>query len=165
VPAIEVIDVASAPPSAPAPAIVIGSPWLKPAADATVSVWLPLAISPVVAACGSSRPASPLVGMNVEVSRVEWRVKPADTAGTIAVALVVDGQVTKLGEIEGTPETCAMRRAEATATELLCGSDGDFSAELVEHELVVRDATREVARIPVGPSVALTVAPYEIPTK
>jgi hypothetical protein len=112
-------------------------------------------------ACGNPKPASPLAGMDVSMSTVEWRVKPGD-AGRIDVALVVDGQVNKLGELDGTPEECAIRRAEATATELVC-SGGDFSAELVEHELVVRDAARELKRIPVGPSVAITVAPYALP--
>jgi len=114
----------------------------------------------IVVACGGNPRPTPLAGMNVSMSTVEWRVKPAD-AGKIAVALVVDGQVNKLGELDGAPEECAIRRADSTATELVCAG-GDFAAELVEHELVVRDAAREVVRIPVGPSVAISVAPYRI---
>jgi hypothetical protein len=140
-------------------------------------------IALLVVACSPPPPAaSPLAGMDVSMSRVAWRVKPTDP-GKIEVALVVDGQVTTLGELDGEPEACAMRRAEATATELVCGADGDFVAELVTgsstssgvvedlaaptgtaHELIVRAGTREVARIPVGPSVAISVAPYALPT-
>lgn len=120
------------------------------------------ALSALVIACGGQpKPVEPLAGMNVVMSSVEWRVRPGD-GGKIDVALVVDGQVNKLDELDGTPETCAIRRAEPTATELVC-ADAAFTAELVDHELVVRDATRELRRIPVGPSVAISVAPYAIP--
>lgn len=120
------------------------------------------ALSILVAACaGRDKPVEPLAGMNVVMSSVEWRVRPGDD-GAMNVVLVVDGQVNKLAELDGTPETCAIRRAEPTATELVC-ADADFSAELVDHELVVRDATRELRRIPVGPSVAISVAPYALP--
>ncbi len=122
-----------------------------------------VAVIVFVVACGArDKPVEPLAGMNVVMSSVEWRVRPGDD-GKMTVALVVDGQVNKLAELDGAPETCAIRRAEATATALVC-AEAEFSAELVDHELVVRDATHELRRIPVGPSVAISVAPYALPT-
>ncbi len=108
--------------------------------------------------------------MDVSVSRVEWRVQPSD-AEHVDLTLVVDGGSTKLGSIEATPETCAMLRAAAKVTEMLCGTDSFVATvqpaepgQLGEMgELVVTHAGREVKEIPIGPSIAITVAPYQIP--
>jgi hypothetical protein len=123
-----------------------------------------------LAACGSPRPVSPLAGMDVAVSTVEWRAKPGDP-GQVEISIVVDGYANKVGTIEGTPESCAMRRAEAKATELVCGRGESFAAELEPGELVVTRTwmteqgpmQREVKRVPTGPSQALTVSPYALP--
>ena len=111
-------------------------------------------------ACGESPPPSPLTGMRVSVSTVEWRAEASD-AEHVDVKIVVDGMVTKLGSVEATPETCALRSAAAKVTELLCGNDS-FVANVEPSELVVTHG-REEKRLPIGPSVAITVAPYRMP--
>jgi len=98
--------------------------------------------------------------MDVSVSTVEWRAEASD-AEHVDVKIVVDGMVTKLGSVEATPETCALRRAAANVTELLCGSDS-FVANVQPGELVVTHG-RDEKRLPIGPSVAITVAPYRMP--
>jgi hypothetical protein len=121
----------------------------------------------LVVACGPPPPRAPLAGMDVVVSNVEWRVQASD-AEHVEVSLVVDGGVTKLGSVEATPEQCAMRAAAAKVTELLCGSE-DLVAALEPGELVVTElvgkSQRELRRIPVGPSIAIIVAPYRIPER
>jgi hypothetical protein len=121
----------------------------------------------LVVACGPPPPRAPLAGMDVVVSNVEWRVQASD-AEHVEVSLVVDGGVTKLGSVEATPEQCAMRAAAAKVTELLCGSE-DLVAALEPGELVVTElvgkSQRELRRIPIGPSIAIIVAPYRIPER
>jgi hypothetical protein len=119
-------------------------------------------------ACGPARPASPLAGMAVSMSTVEWRAKASDDPGKVDVTLVVDGQKHALGAVDGTVETCAIRKAEATATELVCGTSTLLAAELraddeLGHVLAVGDGTRQLVVIPIGPSVAISVAPYAMP--
>jgi len=115
----------------------------------------------LLVACGSARPPSPLAGMDVSVSTVEWRIEPTD-GGHVDVKLVVDGMVNPLGSVAATPETCAIRSAAAKVTEMLCG-DASFLATVEPGELVVKRDDRETRRIPIGPSVAITVAPYRMP--
>ena len=98
--------------------------------------------------------------MDVSVSTVEWRAEASD-AEHVDVKIVVDGMVTKLGSVEATPETCALRSAAAKVTELLCGNDS-FVANVEPGELVVTHGRTE-KRLPIGPSVAITVAPYRMP--
>ena len=98
--------------------------------------------------------------MDVSVSKVEWRAEPSD-AEHVDVVIIVDGQTTKLGSVEATPETCALRSAAPKTTELICGSES-FVANVVEGELVVTNGSSE-KRIPIGPSVAISVAPYRMP--
>jgi hypothetical protein len=98
--------------------------------------------------------------MDVSVSMVEWTAKPSDP-DHVDVAIVVDGGVNKLGNVEATPETCAIRSAAAKVTELLCGTDS-FVAEVGDGELVITHG-RDVKHLPIGPSIAITVAPYRIP--
>ena len=118
----------------------------------------------VLAACAEPKRTSPLEGFAVQVSTVEWRaVGETEDAAKVDIALVVDGQKTALGALDGTVETCAIARAEATATELVCGRNQHFAAEIVEHELVVNDGRHEIKRIPIGPSVAISVAPLALP--
>src|SRR5512142_3392026 len=74
------------------------------------------ACAAVAVGCGSSRPASPLAGMNVSVSTVEWRA-PIGDPGIVDVEVVVDGNIAKLGSIATTPENCAIRTAAAKTTE------------------------------------------------
>lgn len=99
--------------------------------------------------------------MNVSVSTVEWRAEASD-ADHVDVKIVVDGMVTKLASVEATPETCALRSAAAKVTELLCGTDS-FVANVEPGELVVVHGSK-TQRLPIGPSVAITVAPYRMPT-
>jgi hypothetical protein len=99
--------------------------------------------------------------MDVSVSLVEWRA-PASDAEHVDVEIVVDGQVAKLGSVAATPETCAIRSAAAKTTELVCG-DETFDANLEPGYLVITRGAREVRRMEVGPSVAISVAPYQIP--
>jgi hypothetical protein len=105
--------------------------------------------------------------MGVVVSNVEWRVQASD-ADHVEVALVVDGGVTKLGVVEATPELCAIRVAAAKVTELLCGSE-ELVAEVQPGELVVTQLVGQrphvLARIAIGPSIAIIVAPYRIPDR
>jgi hypothetical protein len=119
----------------------------------------------VVAACASAPPPSPLTGWDVSVSLVEWRAHAAD-AEHVALELVVDGGVTKLGTIDGTPESCAIGSAAPKQTELVCGNEA-FVAEVAPGELVVTEVIgaqrRDSARIPIGPSVAINVAPLRLP--
>jgi hypothetical protein len=121
----------------------------------------------LLVACGPPPARAPLAGMDVVVSNVEWRVQASD-AEHVEVSLVVDGGVTKLGSVEATPEQCAMRAAAAKVTELLCGSE-DLVAALEPGELVVTElvgnSQRELRRIPIGPSIAIIVAPYRIPER
>lgn len=121
----------------------------------------------LIVACGPPPPRAPLAGMDVVVSNVEWRVQASD-AEHVEISLVVDGGVTKLGSVEATPEQCAMRAAAAKVTELLCGSE-DLVAALEPGELVVTElvgkSQRELRRIPIGPSIAIIVAPYRIPER
>ena len=98
--------------------------------------------------------------MDVSVSTVEWRAEASD-ADHVDVKIVVDGMVTKLASVEATPETCALRSAAAKLTELLCGNDS-FVATVEPGELVVMHGHVE-KRLPIGPSVAITVAPYRMP--
>jgi hypothetical protein len=98
--------------------------------------------------------------MDVSVSTVEWRAEASD-AEHVDVKIVVDGIVSKLGSVEATPETCALRSAAAKVTELLCGTDS-FVANVEPGELVVTHG-REEKRLSIGPSVAITVAPYRMP--
>jgi hypothetical protein len=98
--------------------------------------------------------------MNVSISTVEWRAE-ANDAEHVDVKIVVDGMVTKLGSVEATPETCALRSAAAKVTELLCGTDS-FVANVEVGELVVVHGG-DTKRLPIGPSVAITVAPYRMP--
>lgn len=95
------------------------------------------------------------------MSTVEWRIEPTD-AGHVDVKLVVDGMVNPLGSVAATPESCAIRSAAAKVTEMLCG-DASFLATVEPGELVVKRDDRETKRIPIGPSVAITVAPYRMP--
>ena len=99
--------------------------------------------------------------MDVTVSRVEWRAKASD-AEHVDVVIVVDGMATKLGSVEATPETCAMRSAAAKTTEFICGNNDSFVANVVEGELVVTHG-RDEKRIPIAPSIAISVAPYQMP--
>jgi hypothetical protein len=98
--------------------------------------------------------------MDVSVSTVEWTAKASDPEH-VDVAIVVDGGVNKLGNVEATPETCAIRSAAAKVTELLCGVDS-FVAEVEPGELVITHR-REAKHVPIGPSIAITIAPYRIP--
>jgi len=126
-------------------------------------LWTAAAIcAAVTVGCGSSRPASPLAGMNVSVSTVEWRA-PIGDPGIVDVEIVVDGNITKLGSIAATPENCAIRTAAAKTTEFLC-ADSTFDANLEPGYVVVSRDGREVRRIEIGSSVAISVAPYQIPT-
>jgi hypothetical protein len=115
----------------------------------------------LVAACRSAPPPSPLAGMDVSVTTVEWRIVPTD-GDHVDVKLVVDGMVNPLGSVAATPETCAIRSAAAKLTEMLCG-DATFVATVEPGELVVTRDDREAKRIPIGPSVAISVAPYRMP--
>ncbi len=121
----------------------------------------------LVLACGPPPRRAPLAGMDVVVSNVEWRVQATD-AEHVEVTLVVDGGVNKLGSVEATPELCAIRAAAAKITDLMCGSE-EFVAELQPGELVVTElvgkSQRELTRIPIGPSIAIIVAPYRIPER
>ncbi len=121
----------------------------------------------LLVACGAPESRAPLAGMDVSVSNVEWRVQVAD-ATHVELELVVDGGVNKLGAIEATPETCAIRAAAAKVTELVCNAE-DFVAEVQPGELVVTEVVgksqRELKRIPIGPSIAIVVAPYRIPER
>lgn len=121
----------------------------------------------LVLACGPPPPRAPLAGMDVVVSNVEWRVQASD-ADHVDVVLVVDGGVNKLGSVEATPEFCAIRAAAAKVTALMCGAE-EFVAELQPGELVVTElvgkSQRELKRIPIGPSIAIIVAPYRIPER
>jgi hypothetical protein len=99
--------------------------------------------------------------MDVSVSLVEWRA-PASDPEHVDVEIVVDGQVAKLGSVAATPETCAIRSAAAKTTELVCG-DETFDANLEPGYLVIARGKREVRRIEIGVSVAISVAPYQIP--
>jgi hypothetical protein len=124
-------------------------------------VWNACAVI-LVGACGSAPPPSPLAGMNVRLSVVEWRA-PASDPQHVDVEIVVDGVIAKLGSVEATPETCAIRSAAAKTTELVCG-DSTFDANLEPGYLVVtRAGTREVRRMEIGDAVAISVAPYRIP--
>jgi hypothetical protein len=114
-----------------------------------------------VVGCQSAPPPSPLTGMNVSVSLVEWRA-PASDPQHVDVEIVVDGMVAKLGSVEATPETCAIRSAAAKTTELVCG-DETFDANLEPGYLVITRGSREVRRMEIGASVAISVAPYQIP--
>lgn len=116
----------------------------------------------LLAACGSSPPPSPLTGLDVSMSLVEWRIVPTDDQH-VDVKLVVDGMVNPLGSVAATPETCAIRSAAAKVTEMLCG-DSSFLATVEPGELVIKRDDRETRRIPIGPSVAISVAPYRMPT-
>jgi hypothetical protein len=100
--------------------------------------------------------------MNVSMAVVEWRA-PASDAYHVDVEIVVDGTVAKLGSVAATPETCAIRSAAAKTTELVCG-DETFDANLEPGYLVITRGAREVRRIEIGSSVAISVAPYQIPT-
>jgi hypothetical protein len=124
-------------------------------------VWLVKALLVLLVACGSAPPPSPLAGMDVSVSAVEWRIEPSDAAH-VDVKLVVDGMVNPLGSVAASPETCAIRSAAAKVTEMLCG-DSSFVATVQPGELVVTRNDREAKRIPIGPSVAISVAPYRMP--
>ena len=122
----------------------------------------------VCVACGPPKPTSPLAGLDVSMSTVEWRAKASDDPGRVEVTLVVDGQKNALGAVDGTVETCAIRKADSTATELVCGATTLLAAELradpeMGHVLVVGDGTRQIKIIPIGPSVAISVAPYAMP--
>jgi len=99
--------------------------------------------------------------MNVNVSLVEWRA-PASDPAHVDVEIVVDGVVAKLASVEATPETCAIRSAAAKTTELVCG-DQTFDANLEPGYLVIQRGGREVRRMEIGNSVAISVAPYQIP--
>ena len=99
--------------------------------------------------------------MNVSVSTVEWRA-PIGDPGYVDVEIVVDGTVAKLGSIATTPENCAIRSAAAKATEFLCG-DSTFDANLEPGYVVILRDGKEVRRIEIGSSVAISVAPYQIP--
>ncbi|HET9989511.1 MAG TPA: hypothetical protein VFQ65_13360 [Kofleriaceae bacterium] len=102
-----------------------------------------------------------MTGFDVSVSTVEWRA-PASDAEHVDVEIVVDGTVAKLGSVAATPENCAIRSAAAKTTELLCG-DETFDANLEPGYLVILRGGREVRRVEIGPSVAISVAPYQIP--
>jgi hypothetical protein len=99
--------------------------------------------------------------MNVSISHVEWRA-PASDPEHVDVEIVVDGNIAKLGSVAATPDTCAIRSAAAKTTELLCG-DETFDANLEPGYLVITRGAREVRRVEIGPSVAISVAPYQIP--
>ena len=111
-------------------------------------------------ACASAPPPSPLTGFDVSVSTVEWRA-PASDAEHVDVELVVDGNVAKLGSVAATPDNCAIRSAAAKTTELLCG-DETFDANLEPGYLVITRDGREVRRVEIGASIAISVAPYRI---
>ena len=120
----------------------------------------------IVAACGSPKPVSPIADLGVNVVSVEWRTKPGD-AGKVEVELRVDRNANALGTLDAeTVATCAVRRADASGTELTCGGTSApyFAAELAGEDLVVSlvdgRARREVKRIPLGPSIVLSVVPY-----
>ena len=115
----------------------------------------------LLAACGV--PPSPKArAPEVMIATLEWRAKPAD-ADHVAVTLVVDGGAHELGTLAGSPELCALARADAEGSQLVCAERTYFTVILVEGVLRVSDASHEVARIPVGP-VALSVAPYRMPS-
>jgi hypothetical protein len=99
--------------------------------------------------------------MHVSVSLVEWRA-PVGDPGYIDVEIVVDGLIAKLASIATTPDNCAIRTAAAKATEFLCG-DSTFDANLEPGYLVILRDGREVRRIEIGNSVAISIAPYQIP--
>ncbi|MEO6776325.1 MAG: hypothetical protein ABI467_25490 [Kofleriaceae bacterium] len=113
-------------------------------------------------ACTPASPPAPLAGLNVIVSRVEWRAPPSDP-DHVDVEIVVDGAVAKLGSVAATPETCAIRTAAAKTTELLCG-DQTFDANLEPGYLVITRDGREVRRLEVGSAIAISIEPYRIPT-
>lgn len=99
------------------------------------------------------------------MSTVEWRVQPVDAG--VTVALIVDGASNNLGVVDAAPETCAIRSAAATVTELLCGND-QFEATVHTEAgspgtLVVTHNDQPTVTIPIGPSVAIKVAPYRMP--
>lgn len=105
--------------------------------------------------------------MNVVVTNVDWRIESSDPAH-VDVKLYIDGTENSLGSVAATPETCAIRSAASTVTEMICG-DQSFVATLATgqpgaaNELVITHGSRELRRIPIGPSVALSVAPYRMP--
>ncbi|HEY0255311.1 MAG TPA: hypothetical protein VGC41_27470, partial [Kofleriaceae bacterium] len=97
----------------------------------------------------------------------EWRVQKVESG--VAVSIVVDGQVNALGVVDASPETCAIRSAAATVTELLCGN-AQFEATIHTEQgeagqLIVTHDDTQTAAIPIGPSVAIKVAPYRMPVE
>jgi hypothetical protein len=103
----------------------------------------------------------------IEIINVEWRVRVADAGSGaephVAVALVVDGRVHELGTLDGTPELCALRRADVQGTDILCANGTYYAAALERDKLVVRDASHVVEQMYAG-TAQLIVAPYRMPT-
>jgi hypothetical protein len=103
---------------------------------------------------------------------VEWKVEQGD-GNTVNVSLVVDGRANVIGALDaateyeaGTPATCALRAASARRTEIVCGDESGFVADLVDGELRVTLAAgeqrSEVKRIPVDGD-ALSVKMLSLP--
>jgi hypothetical protein len=116
-----------------------------------------------VVACGAQPPPpSPPPSPPIEIINVEWRARVAD-ADHVAIAFVVDGKVHELGTLDGTLETCALRRADVAGTDIMCANGTYFAAALEGDKLVVRDASHVVEQMFAG-TAQLIVAPYRMPT-
>jgi hypothetical protein len=117
----------------------------------------------VVAACGvpAQPPQQPPPPEPIEIMHVEWRARVAD-ADHVAIAFVVDGGVHELGTLDGTPESCALRRADVRGTDIVCANGTFFAAAIEQDKLVVRDASHVVAQLFAG-NAQLIVAPYRLP--
>jgi hypothetical protein len=89
------------------------------------SVWM----AAVIAACGGPQGAGEL-GTNR--LKVEWQTAPPE-GEDVKVTLVVDGQPQELGTLSTTADAgvngaCRIRKADAIATELVCGATSSSRA-------------------------------------
>lgn len=99
---------------------------------------------------------------------LDWRAEQAGP-DQVTVTLVVAGQEVALGSIAavasedgpGTPASCAIRRADATATAFGCGA-ATYLVELRSDELVISLSDEEVKRLPVTGDLIVT-KPYRMP--
>lgn len=128
----------------------------------------------IVAGCGSRAapiaPASEADVPDLPVS-VEWKVEQGEE-DRVEVSIVVDSTTLQVGPLiastehePGTPATCALRAANPTRTEIVCGDANSYAAELGEGVLVISFVGEQkavVKRVPVNGN-RLAVKPLRLP--
>lgn len=133
-----------------------------------------LIVALAIAGCGSHvapvAPAGEADAPDIPVS-VEWKVEQGE-GDRVEVSLVVDSTTLAIGPLiastehePGTPATCALRAANPTRTEIVCGDANAYAAELTDGALVVSFIGEQkaiVKRVPVN-GTRLAVKPLRLP--